>query len=170
MQQSNNSYTRIDCPIVSLSHCLQIYMSENNSTMQFKIVTPDGVIYESNEVEKVTIPTMSGQITVLPNHSSIVSVLKPGELLVVKDGKVYGLAVSGGILEVRPSGEVIILADTAERAEDIDIDRAEEARKRAEALMKQQENVADVDFARLQASIEKELARISIGKKYKNVK
>ncbi len=144
-------------------------MSEKKSTMQFKIVTPEGVVYDS-EIEKVTIPTEAGEITVLPTHAPIVSVLKPGELLVYKEGQAYSLAVSGGILEIRPTGEVIILADTAERAEDIDVSRAEEARKRAEALLKEQENVADVDFARLQAAIEKELARISIGKKYKNVK
>jgi F-type H+-transporting ATPase subunit epsilon len=134
----------------------------------FKIVSPQGIVYES-EIDKVTIPTQAGQITVLPRHAPLVSVLRPGELIVHKEGTIYGLAVSGGILEIRPTGEMIILADTAERAEDIDVERAESARKRAEELLKQQENVADVDFARLQAAIEKELARVSVAKKYRKL-
>jgi len=135
----------------------------------FKIVSPDGIVYES-EIDKVTMPTEAGQITVLPNHAPLVSVLKAGELIVYKSGTMYGLAVSGGIIEIRPEGQVVILADTAERAEDIDVERAESARKRAEELLRQQQNVADVDFARLQAVIEKELARVSVAKKYRKLK
>lgn len=137
--------------------------------MEFKIVTPQGVIYEDN-IEKVTIPTEAGVITVLENHIPMVSILKPGEMFVYKENQMIPLAVSTGMLEIRPSGEVYIIADTAERAEHIDITRAEAARARAEELIKQQHDIADVDFARLQAKIEKELARISVGKKYRDVR
>lgn len=134
--------------------------------LNFKIVTPAGVIYH-DQVEQVTVPTTSGEITILPKHIPIVSVLKAGELIVQKDGHKMGLSVSGGIIEMQPDDKLFIMADTAERAEHIDIARAEEGRKRAEELLKQKENVADVDFARIQASLERELIRIKVAKKYK---
>ncbi len=132
----------------------------------FKIVTPDGVTYE-DEIEKVTIPTGAGEITVLEGHAPIVSTLVPGEVQVHKDGHVIDLAISTGILEIRPNSEVYLLADTSERAEHIDLDRAEAAMARAEELMKQQDQDADIDFARLQAVIDREMARISIGRRYR---
>ena len=141
-------------------------MQNASATINFKIVTPAGITY-ADAIEKVTIPTQAGEVTILPNHAPMVSILAAGELLVHKDGAVVALAVSSGIIEIRPSSEVYIMADTAERAEDIDLARAEEARKRAEELLKQQSNVADVDFARIQASIEKELARLHVGNTYR---
>lgn len=137
--------------------------------INFKIVTPDGVVYE-DMVEQVTVPTTSGEITILPNHIPLVSVLKAGELKLQKDKVELGIAVSGGIVENKAGNKLYIMADTAERAEHIDIERAEEARKRAEELLKQKENVADVDFARLQANIERELARVKVAKKYRKLK
>ncbi|PIR03388.1 MAG: ATP synthase F1 subunit epsilon [Candidatus Magasanikbacteria bacterium CG11_big_fil_rev_8_21_14_0_20_43_7] len=135
----------------------------------FKIVTPDGVTYE-DEIEKVTIPTGAGEITVLENHAPLVSTLRPGIIYVHKEKNVVELAVSTGILEIRPNSEVYLMADTSERAEEIDVGRAEDARKRAEELMKQQDDTADVDFARIQAMIERETARISVGNRYRKLK
>lgn len=135
----------------------------------FQIITPDGVTYE-DEIPKVTIPTLAGEITVLPEHMSMVSVLRAGTVIIYKeDGSKIELAVSSGVLEIREHSRVFILTDTAERAEDIDIERAEAARARAEELLQEQENIADVDFARIQAAIEKETARISVGKKYRKL-
>lgn len=136
--------------------------------MLLKIVTPDGVTYDS-EIDQVSIPTKSGEITILPHHIPLVSVLRSGEIRITKQGVEVGLAVSSGVVEVRPQSEVFIIADTAERAEHIDVARAEAARQRAEELMKQREVIEDVEFARLQAKIEKELARIQVGKKYKKI-
>jgi len=134
----------------------------------FKIVTPEGVIYDDN-ILKVTVPTNAGEITILPDHAPIVSVLKAGELTITKEDSAekVELAVSTGILEIRPSGEIYILADTAERAEHIDLERAETARKRAEELLKKHKDVEDVQFAAIMAKIEKELARISVAKRYR---
>ena len=134
--------------------------------LNFKIVTPAGVIYH-DQVEQVTVPTTSGEITILPRHIPIVSVLKAGELIVQKDGHKLGMSVSGGIIEMQSDDKLFIMADTAERAEHIDLARAEEAQKRAEELLKQKENVADVDFARIQANLERELARIKVARKWK---
>lgn len=134
--------------------------------INFKIVTPEGIIYE-DKIEKVTVPTTSGVVTILPKHIPLVSILKAGELLVYKNGNEVPMSVSGGVIEVGPDNTLSILADSAERAEHIDIAKAEEAKKRAEELLKQKENIADVDFARLQANLERELVRIKVAKKYK---
>ncbi|HBB37699.1 MAG TPA: ATP synthase F1 subunit epsilon [Candidatus Magasanikbacteria bacterium] len=135
----------------------------------FKIVTPNGVTYE-DDIEKVTIPTGDGEITVLESHAPLVSTLAPGEVLVHKNGHVIALAISTGILEIRPNSEVYLLADTSERAEHIDIERAEAAKARAEELLKRQENDLDIDFARIQSIIERETARISVGRRYRDVR
>lgn len=138
------------------------------STLRFKIVTPEKVIYE-NEISQITIPTMNGEITVLPDHIPLVSVLKAGELKIKdKDGE-HNLAVSGGFLEVKGNNEIVILADHAERAEEIDLQKAEEARKRAEEQMKEIKNVQDVDYAKLQAIIERETNKMRVAKKYRHL-
>jgi len=136
--------------------------------MKFKIVTPDGVIYE-DEIESVSLPTQNGEITVLPHHIPLISVIKIGEIRIVKDGHEVGVAVSSGVLEVREQSEVIVIADTAERAEHIDLERAEAARKRAQELMLQEKFEDDVQFAALQAQMEKELTRIKVGNKYRKI-
>ncbi|MFZ2189720.1 MAG: ATP synthase F1 subunit epsilon [Candidatus Magasanikiibacteriota bacterium] len=139
------------------------------NTIKFKIATPEKVVYE-NEIFQVSIPTMSGEITVLPNHIPLVSVLKAGELKIVdKDGE-HPFAVSGGFLEIKGNNELIILADNIERADAIDIDRAEQARIRAEEEMTKAKTGEDVNFARLQAVIDREMNRVRVAKKYKNVK
>jgi F-type H+-transporting ATPase subunit epsilon len=96
-------------------------------------------------------------------------VLVPGELSIQKNGQSVLLAISGGMLEVRRGGEVYILADTAERAEHIDIERAEQARARAEVLMREQKDATDIEFARLQIKLEKELNRLRVGRKSRHL-
>ena len=136
--------------------------------MKFRIVTPERVVHEEDDVESITLPTRMGQITVLKNHLPLVSVLAPGELIVRKGGAEISMAVSGGLVEVIKGNEIVILADTAERVEEIDVERAEAARKKAHELM--QEKVADAEqYAYLAAKIEKELARLRIAKKYRRL-
>jgi len=138
-------------------------------TLKLKIATPERVIYE-NEIQQVSIPTMDGEITVLPNHVPLVSVLQAGEMRISdKDGEQV-MAISGGFLEVRGQNEIVILADNAERATEIDIERAEKARARAEELMRQEKATEDIDFAKLQVVIDREMNRIRVGKKYKKIK
>ncbi len=136
--------------------------------LKFKIVTPEKTIYE-NEIYQVTIPTMEGEITVLPNHIPLISVLKAGELKFKdKDGE-QQMAVSGGFLEVRGKNEIVILADHAQRVGDIDVDKAEEARARAEEQMANLKNTQDVDYAKLQAIMDRELNKLRVAKKYKRL-
>lgn len=134
------------------------------SKIKFKIVTPERTVYE-NEIDQITLPTADGEITVLPNHIPLISILIPGELSVKKDGKEIAMAVSGGMIEVR-ANEMTILADTAERAEEIDLTRAEEARKRAEKLKDEKIRMDETEFATAAAIFEKNLARIKVARKH----
>ncbi|MBI2038257.1 MAG: ATP synthase F1 subunit epsilon [Candidatus Magasanikbacteria bacterium] len=136
--------------------------------LKFKIVTPEKTIYE-NEIFQVTIPTMEGEITVLPNHIPLISVLKAGELKFKDKEGQQQMAVSGGFLEVRGKNEIVILADHAQRVAEIDIDKAEEARARAEEQMANLKNAQDVDYAKLQAVIDRELNKLKVVKKYRKL-
>ncbi|MBT6691211.1 F0F1 ATP synthase subunit epsilon [Candidatus Parcubacteria bacterium] len=133
--------------------------------IKLKIVTPEKILF-SDKVAQVSISTVMGQVTILPNHIPLVSQLSPGEIVIKNNGKEEGLmAVSGGFVEVLPD-QVVILADTAERAEDIDEARAEEARQKAEKLLKTK--LIDVEqFAMFTAQIEKEMARLKVARKYR---
>jgi F-type H+-transporting ATPase subunit epsilon len=132
--------------------------------IKFKIVTPEKTVYEA-EIDQVTLPTQEGEITVLPGHIPLISVLQAGELVAKTDGKEIAMAVSGGIVEVRKN-ELVILADTAERAEEIDLKRAEEARERAEKLKEERIHTDESQYATAAAILEKNLARIRVAKKH----
>lgn len=135
--------------------------------MHLSIVTPERVIF-SDEIEYVTLPTEEGEITVLEDHVPLVGILKPGELLISRVNETIPLAVSGGVVQVRQQ-VITILADTAERVEEIIEERAEEARKRAEQILAEKSFDA-AEYAALSAKMEKELARIKVAKKWrKNV-
>ena len=134
------------------------------NTIKFKIVTPERTVYES-EIDQVTLPTQDGEITVLPNHIPLISVLTSGELVAKKGGEEIAMAVSGGMVEVRKN-EITILADTAERAEEIDIKRAEEARERAEKLKDEKIRMDETEYAAVAALMERNLARIKVARKH----
>lgn len=135
--------------------------------IRFKIATPERVVYE-NEIDQITLPTTTGEITILPNHLPLVSVLVAGEVLIKKGKEVLPLAVSGGFLEFN-NNQLVILADTAERAEEIDEQRAEEGKKRAQDLLTKKQAAEEVDFTALAVKMEKELARLKVVRKYKKI-
>ncbi len=139
--------------------------------MKLLLVTPERVVYEA-EVDQVTAMTEAGEITVLPGHIPLVATLKSGELRTKVDGKEELLVASTGFLEVRPGNEVVILADTAERAEELDVKLIEEARERAARTLEEARHQEDVDFGALTAGLEREIARHRVAlkrKKYKDV-
>lgn len=140
----------------------------NSHQITVKIVTPERIVLKDLYDEAI-IPTTAGEIGVLARHTPLVSGLKPGEIRLKKDGNITTLAVSSGFVEVRPNSKLVILADTAERAEEIDIERAENARQRAESMLKQKTQAEDVEYTNLQAIIEREMARIKVGRKYKKL-
>lgn len=133
--------------------------------LHFKIVSPERVVFE-DDVDQVSIPTKDGEITVLQNHLPLVAALQAGELVMTKAGVVTPLVISGGFVEVRPGSQVIVLADTAEKVEEIDVARAEAARERAQSLMKEKVTEA-TDYAALAAKMEKELTRLKVARKYR---
>ena len=140
-------------------------------SIKFRIVTPERTVFEDS-VTQATLPTPDGEITVLPNHCSYIASLIPGELMVKpassiggKNGEEILLSISGGFIEFH-NNELIVLADTAERAEEIDLKRAEEGRKKAEEIRKQEISMDDSEYARVAASIQKESARIRVARKH----
>jgi F-type H+-transporting ATPase subunit epsilon len=132
--------------------------------IKLKIITPEKVVYE-NEIGQITLLTTDGEITILPNHRSYIASLKPGEAILKKDEEEIDLAISGGFIEFH-NNNLTVLADTAERAEEIDLKKAEEARQKAEELKKQKISADDTDYARVAAMLEKELNRIKVAKRY----
>jgi F-type H+-transporting ATPase subunit epsilon len=137
-----------------------------SSSLHLKIATPDRIVYD-DVIDRVTIPTQSGEITVLPFHIPMISVVKPGELRIVKDSVVLPHYVAGGTLEIRPDNTIVLLADVAEHVDHIDNQAAEQAYQRAKEAMERKDNVADVDFAKFQAIMERELSRMNVAKKWK---
>ncbi len=131
----------------------------------FEIITPEREVLKT-EISQLTVPTAEGQITILPHHIPLVATLLPGEIIAKQNGEEILMAISGGFLEVLKN-KVVILADTAERAEEIDEKRAEEARKKAQEL-KDKRRFDRVEFATLQAKIEKELARLRVARRHRS--
>lgn len=128
------------------------------STLKLEIVTVEGVIY-SGDVNVVVAPGIEGQLGILPHHAPLMTMLEPGEVVIKKGGEETILAVSGGYLEVRPD-KVVILADAAERAEEIDVARAEAARKRAQERVKNP--VPGLDQARAEAALRRSIMRLRV--------
>ncbi|MBU0722006.1 ATP synthase F1 subunit epsilon [Patescibacteria group bacterium] len=137
--------------------------------IKFEIVTPERVVLKE-EITQITLPTKVGEITVLPNHIPLVSSLAPGVVHVKKrDGKNEIISISGGFLEVLKD-KVVILADTAERAEELNLTQVEEAHRRAAELKEKARRGENIDFTEVNAAIERELARTKAIKRWRKLK
>jgi len=124
------------------------------------IVTPYGHIF-TDEVDEVVASGSEGEFGVLPNHIPFLTTLKIGMLTYKKGSETGYFFVNWGYAEVGPD-KVIILADSAERSEDIDVERARQAMKRAEERLKQGEKI---DHARATAALERAMTRVQIAEK-----
>lgn len=133
------------------------------SNFTLKLISPKGVIFEG-EVVEASMPTPDGQVTLLAGHMPLITLLSPGEIIIRGGNKEHFLATEGGVAYVSKN-MVKILADTAESADSIDSAKIEEAKHRAENLMKNARD--DVEFARAEALLEKQLAKIHFIKKRK---
>jgi F-type H+-transporting ATPase subunit epsilon len=131
------------------------------ATFRLEIVTAERMIF-SEDVSAVIAWGVEGQLAILPHHAPLMTMLQPGDLMIRKDKEEEYVVISGGFLEVRPD-KVIILADACERADEIDIARAEEAKKRAQETMKAAPLTADAAMA--EASLRRSLARLKIAEK-----
>lgn len=130
--------------------------------IELKIVTPERVLYEGS-VEGVSIPTVEGEITVLPGHLPVISAIKAGELKIKKEGNYEYFSITRGVAEIS-GNSIVILTEAAERAEEVDEKRAEEARKKAKDLM-DKVKVDEEGYADAVAQLERALARMKIAKK-----
>lgn len=129
--------------------------------IKLDVVTADEMVY-SDEVDMVGAPGVEGQLGILPHHAPLMTILEPGELWIRKGGVEVCLAISGGFLEVRPD-RVIVLADAAERSEEIDQARAEEAMRRAQQRIR--ERPSDIDLARAEAALRRAIVRLDVVQK-----
>jgi len=128
------------------------------ATTRLDIVTAERVVF-SDDVDVVVAPGVEGQLGILPHHAPLMTMLLPGELRMRKGGEEFSMVISGGFLEVRPD-RIIVLADAAERVEEIDVARAEEAKRRAEELLSH--HPPEVDHARAEAALRRSLARLKV--------
>ena len=131
------------------------------ATLRLEIITAERQVF-ADDVNAVIAPGLEGELGILPHHAPLMTMLKPGELLIRKDGNETYMVVSGGFLEIRPD-KVIVLADACERAEEIDITRAEEAKHRAEDRLKT--HPPGVDMARAQAALLRSLIRLRVAER-----
>ena len=133
------------------------------STIKIDIVTPEKAIY-SGEVDFAVIPGAMGELGVVPKHCPLLTTLQTGEIRLKKGDEVESIFVSGGFCEIMPD-HITVLGDVAERADDIDSERAEEALARAEELMKSKDEKADISTA--EATLRKSHIRLKIAEKRK---
>lgn len=133
--------------------------------LHFQIVTPTGLKFD-DAIDQVTLTTALGEITILPGHIPLVSALVPGEAFIRQDQKEIPLVVYGGFCEVKTGNRVVVLADEAERVEEMDEQQVEEAHRAAQALQKESFNLAELEDAALAFS--QQQARIRVFKKYRN--
>jgi F-type H+-transporting ATPase subunit epsilon len=132
-------------------------------TIKLDIVTVEKTVF-SDDVDIVVAPGVDGVMGILPNHAPLMTTLNAGELVARKSGQEYSLAISGGFLEVRPD-RVIVLADSAERAEEIDISRAEAAKKRAQEELTH--STSQLESAAAEAALRRAMARLGVVEKRK---
>lgn len=124
--------------------------------IQLDVVTPEKLVY-SEQIDKLEAPAIDGLIGIWPRHAPLVTAMKIGVVRVVKDGEDIQIAISEGFMEVQPD-QVNLVVRTAELPEQIDVDRAEAAKERAEKKMEKGKD--NVDFARAEASYDRALARL----------
>jgi F-type H+-transporting ATPase subunit epsilon len=130
--------------------------------LHLDIVTAERRLVSEDDVDEVIAPGTDGQLGILPMHAALVTTLAPGELRVKKGGEETAYALTGGFMEVLDD-KVVVLADAAERADEIDIARAQEARRRAEETISRHE--AEVDLAMVEAALRRSLARLRVAER-----
>jgi F-type H+-transporting ATPase subunit epsilon len=135
-----------------------------DNTLRLEIVTPDATVY-SEDVDMVTLPGVEGQMGVLPQHVPLMTQMVPGEIIVRKNGSDRFLAVGEGLVEIM-GNRVAILTDMAIAAENIDEAKAEEARQRAAARLR--EKMSSEEVASVNAALARSLAQLHVRRRHRN--
>ncbi|SHH82272.1 ATP synthase F1 subcomplex epsilon subunit [Caloranaerobacter azorensis DSM 13643] len=131
------------------------------SQFTLEIVTPDRKFFE-DEVEMVIVRGIEGDIGILKNHTPMVTPLSIGKIRIKKDGEIKEAAIAGGYIEITKN-KTTVITDAAEWPEEIDVRRAEEAKKRAEQRLKS--GKGEIDVVRAQIALKKALNRLELAKK-----
>lgn len=139
--------------------------------VSFELTTPERIAFQS-EAESITLPTVEGEITVLEHHIPLLAVLAPGMVTVRKtDGSEEYLAVGGGFVQVKAfqagtmGTRVVILADSADRTEELSVEAQEAARERARKALNEASRSDEAAFGAATAALEREIARLRVAHK-----
>ena len=130
--------------------------------LHLEIVTPERLAY-SDDVDMVMVPGVEGELGILPHHAPLITTLGLGELRIKKGGTEESFAIVGGFLQVRPD-KVVVMAETADLASDIDLERAQTARREAERVLDTAAN-EPADLASARASLQQALLRIRVAER-----
>lgn len=134
------------------------------ATLRLEIITVERKMFD-DQVDMVIAPGTEGVLGILPRHTALLTALTYGELQVRKEGEEdQFVAIGGGFMEVQPD-HVVVLADAAEYAEEIDVARAEEARRRAEERLAQATKAGELDFARAEAALRRSTLRLKVARR-----
>ena len=130
--------------------------------LDVEIVTGERVVFEEHDVDMVVAPGGAGTLGILPQHAPLITTLSFGELRIKKGNEEQSILVYGGFMEVADD-KVLVLADSAERAEEVDVDRAESARRRAEESIAGRQSTMELEEA--QATLRRANLRLRVGQK-----
>jgi len=130
--------------------------------LQLEIVTPERLAY-SDTVDSVVLPGAEGEMGVLPHHAPLLATLGVGELRIRKGGEEEFFAIAGGFVQVRPD-KVVVMAETADMASEIDVEKAQEARREAEKAL-ETGFVEEADLAAARAALQTALLRIRVAER-----
>ena len=131
--------------------------------IHLEVITPERRVYE-DDVDMVIAPGSEGYLGILPHHAPLLTALGPGEFRVKKGGVEQVLAVFGGFMDVHPD-RVVVLTEAAEPAEEIDAQRAEEARQRAQEALATAATMSAADEARARAALQRALVRLRVSER-----
>jgi F-type H+-transporting ATPase subunit epsilon len=131
--------------------------------INLEIITPEKAVLK-DQVDAVTVPGSIGSFQILKNHAPLISNFEIGVITVKKNGDISHYTTSGGTVEVKDNN-VLVLANSAENVNDIDVNRAEQAQKRAEERLSQKQK-EEIDEVRAETALHRALNRISASKKY----
>lgn len=137
--------------------------------MNLKVLTPTKSVFDE-EIDELIVDTPNGQIGVMKNHVPLITTVLPGEMSLKIKGKLQHYAITGGFLEVMHDS-AMLLADYAIHSEEIELEKALEAKKRAEAILKRsKENLSERDFALAQGDLRKAISELRVAKRRRNPK
>lgn len=128
------------------------------------VITPTKVVL-SEEIDELTISTVNGEISILPNHLDLLTKIIPGEMIIRKNNKIEPFAIAGGFLEISKN-QINVLADYAAHVDDIEIAKVEEAKQRAEKAMKEKDR--ELEYEQLQDDIRKAALQLKVARKHKS--